>query len=112
MIFCQYKYKEYNNETKTHPNEWMIMVRDNELYCRNKTLYKRIMLYIYVHLLHRCMLSDLPSFHWYWKDSVKEKKDLRKKREKQIIKECLINPDMIKFHFNATTTIEDLEKRL
>jgi hypothetical protein len=56
--------------------------------------------------------TDLPSFHPYWKEQVK--KDVRVILNKTIklYKICEKDPKQIKYHFNNTTSLNDLKNRI
>jgi hypothetical protein len=87
------------------------MVDDNYDYCQNFNLWKWVVFYFWYYV-GRVRYCDLPSFHPYWKNEVK--KDMRKKLDSIIIKynECKNNPEKIKYYFNATTSLRDIEKRI
>ena len=119
MIFCQYNYKNYHNDnTDKHPTEpyrwdnWVNMVNDNQKYCSKMNWIKWIEFYFWVHIIRRCTVVDLPSFHKYWKLQVN--KDLKIYIEQMEIKyeECKKTPDRIKYLFNATTSLQDIEDRI
>lgn len=116
MIFCQYSYKDFHNENKDkHPiqpyhwNNWIKMVNDNEKYCQKMNWLKWIECYFWV-WTGRIRWSDLPSHHRYWK--IQTNKD----RKKSLIvligkyKLCKKDPGQIKYLFNATTSLKDIEK--
>jgi len=58
----------------------------------------------------KCKEWELPSYHPYWSNLVKQRiandiVELKRKYE-----ECIDNPEKIKFYFNKTTNINDVLK--
>jgi hypothetical protein len=69
MIFPQYNYSELNNSDKSIwiISDWCKMVRESKEYCKNiKNIFE---------FEGKCRVSDLPSWHPYWKYAVKKQDD-------------------------------------
>ncbi len=60
----------------------------------------------------KCVPSELPSFHPYYKYLIKKRNRNELIRLGLIYKECVNDESRIKFHFNLTTSLEDIEDKI
>jgi hypothetical protein len=118
MIFPQYNYKNFHLDNKDeHPIQpysidgWCKMVNDCDKYCKKFNWWKWVMFYFWYNV-GRFKYHNLPSQHPYWK--IETNKDLKKTLNDLLIKynACKRNPDKIKYHFNSSTTITDIERTI
>lgn len=60
----------------------------------------------------KCDISDLPSYHPYWSNEVKKGIVKRLNILEIQYKECVANPSKIKYYFNNTTSLEDINNKI
>lgn len=103
MICCRTFKKIYLTDFDSW-EDWVIFVNENYKFSIEKSTT--------FDFLGKCKDSDLPSYHPYWTNEVKKyyKKELDRLWEKYI--ECYYDNSKIKYHFNITTRIEDIEKKI
>ena len=113
MNFAQYEYQEFNNQNKAlHPiSDWCKMVNDNYEYCKNWNTTKEFQFKIAL-FLGLVKPIDLPSFHPYWKEQIKQRLELDLKKLMSIFESCKQDNSKIKILFNSTTSIKDIELKI
>ena len=118
MIFAQYRYKNFHNQnTDKHPiqpycwDNWVEMVNNNQKYCSKMNAVKWVKLYFWI-MMGRVRKVELPSFHRYWRLQVNKqyKVDIKSLIVKYVT--CKKNPSQIKYLFNKTTSLKDIEQKI
>jgi hypothetical protein len=92
--------KGYTDFKTNDLNEWHKALREDYLYCQKLTDFSHL----------PCKPIDLPSWHPYWKNEVKKDAFRRLQEWKAKYKACKENRNLIKYHFNNTTGLADIEK--
>jgi len=58
------------------------------------------------------LIKDLPSNHPYWFIEVMKDNGKKYNKIKLLYEECKIDPDKIKYHFNSSTSLNNIEEKL
>ncbi len=113
MVMCHLDYKNFHIENKElwvtsddWNSDWCKMVNDNQSYCKALPIEK------YKEFEGKCDEVNLPSFHPYWKVQImlSDKKNYSELIEKY--NECKEDNSKIKFLFNSSTQLSDIEIRV
>lgn len=103
MIFTVYNYREFNNSNKHEwVKSWNEMVNEDYDFCKNN----------HTVIPEEIKVSDLPSYHPYWKNKVRKDTLKTIKRHEDNYKECLKDPDRIKYLYNIDTTLEGIRDKI
>lgn len=110
MIFCNYNYKEFNNNNK---NEWPLqpptqenwnkMVNENYNYCLELKS---------IDFPNHLNSSDLPSFHPYWTEFTKQNTIKTLERHIKNYEICKKDPNQIKYLYNLDTTLKMISDKI
>jgi len=101
---CLKTFKIKSNSDFDNWDEWVMFVNENIKYAKeNSTVddYK-----------DKCDISDLPSFHPYWRDLINKDKKVRVEDLEKKYDSCRKNPDLIKVYFNSSTALSDIRERI
>lgn len=103
-MMCLKTFKIKSNSDFDNWDEWVMFVNENIKYAKeNSTVddYK-----------DKCDISDLPSFHPYWRDLINKDKKVRVEDLEKKYDSCRKNPDLIKVYFNSSTALSDIRERI
>ncbi len=103
-MLCLKTFTEKNTADFPTWDEWVAFVNSNRIHGRNVSTL--------TDYEGKCEISDLPSFHPYWHEQIRQSKlgELEALRGK--VEECRANPKKVKILFNKSATLEHLEKML
>ncbi len=108
VVIPSLKYKvNSTKENREDFNYWVEVLNKDYKYCSKFNLIKWSVYYFYK-LKNNFHVSDLPSYHPYWKGVVRN--DVKKivKRHKSNIKEIKKDSSKLKYFYSSTTNIEDV----
>ena len=99
-------YVERSSKDYATWDEWVQAVNDAYRYCRALPPHR------VNEWRWKCRHSQLPSFHPYWRMRVVRKEYSRGRDFAALVEMLKGSPDLIRYHFNASTGIDDLLARL
>ena len=103
-MICLKTFENKTNKDFNSWSDWVKFTKENYNYALSKSTIKDFK--------SKCKSIDLPSYHPYWKLIAKLR--LRKHYFRIIgyYKECLIDNSKIKYYFNISTTMLDIENKI
>lgn len=103
MTFPHLKYKEFSAADFGSWQGWVDAVNRAKEYCKTCAVdeWKGL-----------CKEGDLPSFHPWWTQKVNEDRAVLAAALEQKYQICKDDPSQIKYLFNATTTLDDILKKI